>query len=148
HPATSIAQGSRRNCGVTQPPKVAALQSATNSTKNRMPRAIFAPRAIGTSGVSISASPKRIAGRRTHLRSRAPRSLSLSGRRLLHEAGVDRGVDIRLGLDDAGLEQEIGGFLHERLDLAAEELLVGGRVLPAKIGLRFLEILGALLHRR
>src|SRR5262249_40642413 len=68
-------------------------------------------------------------------------------RRLLHEARVDDRVEIDLGLDHAALEQQLLRLLQERLDLAAEELLVRRLVLPAQVGLRLLERGRILLHR-
>src|SRR6187431_2465687 len=48
-------------------------------------------------------------------------------------------------LDDAGFHQQVGGFLAELRVLAGEELLVGGAVLPAQVGLALLERLASLL---
>src|SRR5581483_10060844 len=146
-PVTTVCQGSRRNSGVTQPPQVAAPQSPTNSTKNAMPRAIFAPRPTGTSGVNMALpSSQRKTGRAiAFARPALPARLF---RRLLHEARIDDGVEIDLRLDHAALEQHFLRLLEEGLDLAAEELLVRRLVLPAQIGLRLLERGRVLLHRR
>src|SRR5262249_43547511 len=142
HPVSSVCQGLRRNSGVTHPPHVAAAQMPRKRTKNAMPRTILAPRLTGISGVNMSYLPKRIAGRK------APRSQLPAPAGLLDGARVDRGVELDLRLDHAGLKQNVLGLLQERLDLAAEEFLVRRLVLPAQIGLRFLERRRILLHRR
>src|ERR1700716_2881831 len=65
---------------------------------------------------------------------------------LLDEAGVDDAGDVGDGFDDADLEQQVGGFLGEGLQLAGEELLVRRFVLPAQVLGRVAELLSRLLH--
>src|SRR3954451_21775422 len=63
---------------------------------------------------------------------------------LLDEARVIQILDVRDLLDDADFEQEIGGFLVERLEFGLEELLAGGLGLPAQIFGGVAELLAAL----
>src|SRR6266581_3897261 len=87
--------GSARNVRLTKPPRVATPHPRKKSAKKARPRVILAARETGTSGVS--AGP-------------AGRSLD--------EARVDGGGDVRLRLDDAELEEQVGGLLAEGLDLS------------------------------
>src|SRR5438477_5602020 len=118
HPSRSMDAGSARNVGDTNPPNVAAAQTAKKSTKNATPSAIRAPGVTGLRGV----------------------------KRLLDVARVDGGADVRHGFDDADLYEELTGFLEEGLQLAGEEPLVRGAVLPAQIGGRLAECFAGLLH--
>ena len=52
--------------------------------------------------------------------------------RLLDELRIGQRFHVRLLLDDAGLEQQVGRLRREGLELAGEELLVRGLVLPAQ----------------
>src|SRR5437879_11877130 len=114
--------GSARNVRLTKPPMVATPHPRKKSAKKARPRVILAARETGTSGVS--AGP-------------AGRSLD--------EARVDGGGDVRLRLDDAELEEQVGGLLAEGLDLSRKELAVRLAILPAEIRLRLLELLARLL---
>src|SRR5436190_1403057 len=67
-------------------------------------------------------------------------------KRSLNEARIRKLRQIRDLLDDADLEQEVGRLLRERVELAGEEGLVGGLVLPAQIFRRVAELLARLLH--
>src|SRR5687768_9091226 len=89
---------------------------------------------------------KKIAKKATPSAMRAPRPTGLSGVKLLDVARIDRAVDVGHRLDDADLEQDLAGFLQESLQLAGEEFLVRGLVLPAQVPGRGCELLGALLH--
>src|SRR5206468_5840154 len=110
-PSRSIDAGSARNVGDTNPPNVAAAHTAKKSTKNATPSAIRAPGVTGWRGV----------------------------KRLLDVARVDGGADVRHGFDDADLDEELPRFLQEGLQLAREELLVRGAILPSKISGGFRE---------
>src|SRR5262245_2177600 len=109
HPADTIVSGSARNVRLTKPPSVATAHAATKTTKNPTPRASAAAAETGTSGLTAAGS--------------------------LDEACVDDRVDVRHGLDDAQLQQELGGVLAEGLQVAGEELGVGRAVLPAEVRL-------------
>jgi hypothetical protein len=99
---------------------VATDQTAKNRTKNAAPSATRTPGVTGRRGLIAS----------------------------LDEAGVEQRTDVGNGLDDPDLEEQFRGFLREGLQFAREELLVGGAVLPAQVGLRFLEGLRRLASRR
>src|SRR5437667_11151147 len=64
---------------------------------------------------------------------------------LLDEPRIGQRVEIRHLLDDADFEEQVGGFLAELLQLAGEELLVPGPILPAQVLLRRLELFARLL---
>src|SRR6266568_1319585 len=67
------------------------------------------------------------------------------GRRSLDEPRVRQRVEIRHLLDDADFEEQVGGLSAELLELAGEELLVRGLILPEEILLRRLELFARLL---
>src|SRR5437764_14537923 len=73
---------------------------------------------------------------------RAPRSPRATS---LDEPRIGQRVEIRHLLDDADFEEQVGGFLAELLQLAGEELLVPGPILPAQVLLRRLELFACLL---
>src|SRR5215467_3563679 len=125
-----MVMGSARKVRLTKPPRVATPQARKNRTKKARPRAIRAVLPTGTRGVNIDAGRERP----------VPPSLD--------EARVDGGGDVRHALDDAELEEEIGRFLAEGLQLAVEELLIRLPILPTQVGLRLLELLARLLHDR
>src|SRR6267154_6735686 len=77
--------------------------------------------------------------------SREPVSTSL-GNALLDEARIKEVVDLRNRFDDADLEQQVCGLLVKGLELAHEEFLVRGLVLPAQIFRRVAELFAGLLH--
>src|SRR5436189_27118 len=71
---------------------------------------------------------------------RAPGVTGLRGvKRLLDVARVDRAADVRYGLDDADLDEELARLLEEGLQLAGEELLVRRPILPAQVSGGFRE---------
>src|SRR5215203_5091449 len=105
HPSRSIVSGSARNVFGTKPPNVAAAHAPKKSTKKKMPSTTRRCVGIGFSGCKTS----------------------------LDELRVDERVEVRHRFDNARLEQEAGGFLAERLNLACEKLLVRRLILPAQI---------------
>src|SRR2546425_2414963 len=107
---------------LTRPPRGAAPPPRKNSGKKARRGVILVAGEAGTRGVSVGPA-----------------------RRSLDEARVDGQGDVRLRLDDAELEEQVGGLLAEGLDLSREELVVGLAVLPAEIRLRLLELLARLL---
>src|SRR5207244_11176600 len=82
--------GSARNVRLTKPPRVATPHPRKKSAKKARPRVILAARETGTSGVSVGPAG-----------------------RSLDEARVYGGGDVRLRLDDAELEEQVGGLLAE-----------------------------------
>src|SRR5712671_2212745 len=118
-PSRSMVAGSARKVCDTYPPNVASAHAATKTTKKARPSATRAPGPTGLSGVNLV---------------------------LLDVARVDGSFDVRHLLDDADLEQELPCVLQERLQLAGEELLVRGAILPAQVGRRLGERLARLLH--
>src|SRR5262249_37563371 len=101
-----MVMGSARKGRLTDPPTGAAPQGRKKRTKKAMPRASRAVLPTGTRGVSIDPGRSRL----------LPASLD--------EARVDGGGDVGHALDDAELEEKIGRFLAEGLQLAVEELLI------------------------
>src|SRR5262245_57171010 len=65
---------------------------------------------------------------------------------LLNKSRVGELTQIRNLLDHAGLQQQVGGLLVEGDELAGEERLVGGSVLPAQILRGVAELIARLLH--
>ena len=63
----------------------------------------------------------------------APGPTGLSGVKLFDVTRVDGARDVGHRLDHPDLEQDLAGFLQEPLQLAGEELLVRGLVLPAQV---------------
>ena len=113
----TIVSGSARKVLLTKPPKVTADHSATNSTKKLMPSTTRVPGATGVSGFT------------GYLMKRVSASLVRSGIWRMMPASSSRSA---ASLLNCGV-------------LAGEELLVGGAVLPAQIGLALLEGFAALL---
>src|SRR5262249_17265802 len=68
------------------------------------------------------------------------------GIRLVYIAGIDDAADLGDLVNNADLEQQIGGFLGEGLKLPGEKFLVGGLVLPAQVFCRVAKLLTRLLH--
>src|SRR6202022_4770960 len=66
----------------------------------------------------------------------------------LNEAGIPHLSEIGDLLDPPDLQQQIGCFLVEGMELAREKGPVGGTVLPAQILCRVAELLARLLHVR
>src|SRR5215831_5228650 len=95
-PDDAIVSGSARNVRLTKPPSVATAHAATKTTKKATPSASAVAAETGTSGLTAAGS--------------------------LDEARVDDRVDVRHGLDDAQLQQELGGVAAEGLQVAGEEL--------------------------
>src|SRR5919109_2095992 len=96
-PSRAMVAGSARNVGDTKPPSVATPQARKKSAKKARPSATRAPGPTGFSGV-----------------------------KLFDVSRVDGARDVRHGLDDADLEQDLAGFLQEPLQLAGEEFPVRG----------------------
>src|SRR5262245_19316774 len=143
-PDSSMVNGSARNVLETNPPSVAIAQAARKSTKNAMPSAIFTPRVTGVSGFIANKNGPGMRGRASWV----PTCGRTGARPSLDETDVDDRVDVGHALDDAELEQELPCLAAESLDLTREEPAIGLAVLPAKVPLRFLELLAGLLHDR
>src|SRR6185436_7300779 len=93
-----------------------------------------------------SRSPiRRRTARRTRPRARCAARAPPIAAASLDEAGVRQRLQVGDLLDAADLQQQLGRLLAERLQHAGEETLVRRAVLPAQVGLRFLEGLAALL---
>src|SRR3546814_16834259 len=96
-PGSAAFSGSARNSGGTMPPSVTAAQAAMNSTKNRIPRTVRRPGETGLRG-----------------------SNTKNPRCLLEEAGVNHRLEVGALLDHAGLQLDVGGLLHEGLQVDLE----------------------------
>ena len=110
-PPCTIVSGSARKVLLTKPPNVAAAHTRDEDDEE------------GHAEHDARARRDRQASKRLHLMKRVSASLRQVGHLL----------------DDARLQQQVGGFLAERRVLAGEELLVRRAVLPAQVLLRSLE---------